>query len=87
MPPRGPKAYPTGVNDSVEDYADLLAEMGVDQSAQGEVFEIIRDFRNIDLYLRTVKTGTTKSHHYLNDRFIRPGIGQDSDALQLSQAQ
>jgi hypothetical protein len=44
--------------------------MGIQPSAQAEVFELIREFRDRDYYIKNVTTGTTAPSKLMNGKLF-----------------
>jgi hypothetical protein len=74
MPVQASKVVRNGVEDSFEDYADLLEEIQVQPSAQEEVFELIKHFRDKAYNLGKIRTGSEAAHRYINSHFFLPNI-------------
>jgi hypothetical protein len=79
--PRHASLVRNDVQDSASDYASLFEEMGVQPSAQAEVFELIRDFRDRDYYIKNVTTGTTASSKFTNGKLFGAGTITKSGAI------
>jgi hypothetical protein len=80
MPPRRSNLVPSGVHDSAEDYKDLLEEMNVEPTAQADVFDIIKKFRDNDTNSRSLENGTGIAH-----RFLKKGLCGARNVAKLGQ--